>query len=132
MRQQYTDLPSPLKDPPSTLIPVRALSCSFAAKLFSQPGPDQRASALICGDPLSFVRQQLPQHVLQNAAVLVVENFLRSIDAHQCTEFAHASISAGSLYLNLFSIGKLAGQQRRQSRDLIDLIAPQSKRFCIF
>ena len=31
--------------------------------------------------------QQLPQHVLQNAAVGVVQRFLRSVDAHQSLEF---------------------------------------------
>ena len=37
-------------------------------------------------DRLGLAGQQLPQHILQNPAVSVVQRFLRSIDAHQSFE----------------------------------------------
>ena len=35
---------------------------------------------------LRLVGQQLPEHILQNPAVRVIERFLRRVDAHQCLE----------------------------------------------
>ena len=54
-----------------------------------------------------FCRQQLPQHILQDATVFVIENFLRRIDPHKRAEFTNSSISAGGLHLNLFSVANL-------------------------
>src|SRR5216683_6522656 len=39
--------------------------------------------------------QQLPQHVLQDAAVSVVERFLRSINAHDCRKLCRLAIGGG-------------------------------------
>ena len=64
--------------------------------------------------------------------MLVVENFLRRIDAHQRTEFIHVAICADGPYLHLFSVGELCGQQSRQTADLINLIALASQRLGVF
>src|ERR1700732_1364103 len=39
--------------------------------------------------------QQLPQHILQDAAVSVVERLLRSINAHGCRKFCRLAIGGG-------------------------------------
>src|SRR5581483_9153751 len=43
-----------------------------------------------------FTRQQLPQNKLQDAAVGVVQRFLRRIDANERLEFRHVSARAGT------------------------------------
>src|ERR1035437_2822377 len=49
---------------------------------------------------------QLPQDVQQNAAVLVVENFLRSIDAHGCGKFLRRTTGGFRRHGQLATIGK--------------------------
>ena len=53
--------------------------------------PDRLRARLRC--------QQLPQHVLQDAAVLVVENFLRCINAHRCLELDDPALLWRVVYL---------------------------------
>src|ERR1039457_1591446 len=42
--------------------------------------------------------QQLPQHVLQDSAVLVVLHFLRSIDAHRGVELCRCAVGLGGAH----------------------------------
>jgi len=69
---------------------------------------------------------------LQNAAVLVIKNFLWRVDPDQRTELIHCAITGSGADLHLFAAGKLIGQQSRQPNDFIYLIALQAQRLGIF
>src|ERR1700733_9002504 len=84
-------------------------SCSYSLS-YSKSGRRQ-ASAVIKGSrwldaswKLHLYRpglegEQLPQHVLQDAAIGVVESFLRGVDAHQRAEFCRP-VAGGGAYLD--------------------------------
>src|SRR5579871_732178 len=65
--------------------------------------------------------RELPQHVLQNAAVTVVLLLLRGIDAHARLEPSHAAVGrAGGHFDRL-------GDPALETRNLVELLAAQAE-----
>src|ERR1035441_7459323 len=82
-------------------------------------------------ESFGLFRRQLPQHVLQNAAVLKVLDLLRRIDPDLGRELLHSPIGSGSLHRERPPTGKLRPQQSRQPREVVDLFARQPQRLHI-
>ena len=77
-----------------------------------------------------FARHQLAQHILQDSAVGVVLGFLRSVDAYESFEFLGLAVRGGSN--SEFPAGSKFFDQLGDPRDLENLEASQSERFCGF
>src|SRR5579884_2263630 len=76
--------------------------------------------------------QQLAQYILQNSAMLIVQNLLWSIDSYQRAEFSGAAVSTMSPYLDLFAIGKFTCQQCRKTQNVINFIALEPQALRVF
>src|SRR5215831_5992835 len=88
-------------------------------RLPARPYPALRKT--LCVHWLSLAAQQLPQHILQNAAVGVVLGFLRRIDAQQGFE-GDRFFTSGRLHLDLAARGKLL-DRLANAADLEDFLA---------
>src|SRR5947208_1781449 len=71
-------------------------------------------------------RHQLPQHVLQNPAVCVVQSFSRRINPDEGPEFFH-SAGTGRVHFQMLPRGKFIGQLTNAA-DLENFIARESER----
>src|SRR4051794_13155352 len=73
-----------------------------------------------------LVREQLPQHILQNPAVRVIQGFLRRINAHQSLKF-FGFFARFSANFDSLPRGKLLNDSSNPS-DLENLISGQTQR----
>src|SRR5580698_4447404 len=78
---------------------------------------------------LCFSRQQLPQHVLEDASVGIVESFLRGVDADDGLKFGR--LCTFGAYGNFFARRKFL-DHLANPRDLKDFVAGQFQRLSIF
>src|SRR6516225_2382756 len=76
-----------------------------------------------------LLRSQLPQHVLQNSAVLEVLDLLRRVDADPGLELLFRSIGSGGNHIQRASALELRSEQRLETREIEHFLAGQSKRF---
>src|SRR5260370_19566817 len=81
------------------------------------------------GGPASLLRQELPEHVLQDSAVLVVKHFLRRINAYRDAEVKNRPVRAPGPNRDLAPLGKPTANGFGQSLKIVDFLAGQAERF---
>ena len=72
-----------------------------------------------------LLRRQLPQHILQDAAVLEVLNLLRRIDADPGGELFHRSIGCNRFHGQIAAVSQSLLQEICQASERENLIASQ-------
>src|SRR5215468_7112988 len=68
-------------------------------------------------------RQQLPQHIMQDPAVLVIKDLLRRVDPYLCVEFNGCSVIPSSVHLDKASLGELGIQKSLEPDNVISLFS---------
>src|SRR5207248_6537884 len=80
---------------------------------------------------LSFRNQQLPEYVLQNPAVLVIQDFLGRIDPNSGLKDFLSAIWVGGLYCYGLADGELRIKTLFEAKSGVRLIAGQAEGFSI-
>src|SRR5438128_1123442 len=94
----------------------------FAPASFTHSHTDSSGGVL----STSLLPQQLPKHVVQNTAVLVVEDLLRRVDADGDLEFADAAVWAFGANGELPALTKVIRKRGGEVVDVVGLLARQS------
>ena len=93
------------------------------------PGKNSRCNYTATVSAVGFAAQQLPQHILQNPAVGVVERFLRRVDADQRVELDRVSCAVSAARTFTCASGGEFFDYVADAGDLEDFFAGQLERF---
>src|SRR5271163_4677443 len=71
--------------------------------------------------------RQLPQYILQDSTILVIEDLLRGIDANRSLEVLLAAIGHGCFDRKYAAIGELGVEQVAETGEVVNLFAGEAQ-----